>query len=151
MNNTNHIDWCQELDVWIKLTELPEEKKALAIFSSLSDKAKKVALQLEIKDLKVRGGVTKLKEKLDKAFSKDKKQATYQAYEKFERFKRSNKMSLADNTMAFEELLYCLEKYEIKIPPVVVAYRYLLIMQTLQKSKVPLLGPPYQTMPMAIW
>ena len=151
MNNTNHIDWCQELDVWIKLTELPEEKKALAIFSSLSDKAKKVALQLEIKDLKVRGGVTKLKEKLDKAFSKDKKQATYQAYEKFERFKRSNKMSLADNTMAFGELLYCLEKYEIKIPPVVVAYRYLLIMQTLQKSKVPLLGPPYQTMPMAIW
>ena len=151
MNNTNHIDWCQELDVWIKLTELPEEKKALAIFSSLSDKAKKVALQLEIKDLKVRGGVTKLKEKLDKAFSKDKKQATYQAYEKFERFKRSNKMSLADNTMAFEELLYCLEKYEIKIPPVVVAYRYLLIMQTLQKSKVPLLGPPYQTMPMTIW
>ena len=110
MNNTNHIDWCQELDVWIKLTELPEEKKALAIFSSLSDKAKKVALQLEIKDLKVTGGVTKLKEKLDKAFSKDKKQATYQAYEKFERFKRSNKMSLADNTMAFEELLYCLEK-----------------------------------------
>ena len=60
-------------------------------------------------------------------------------------------MSLADNTIAFEELLYCLEKYEIKIPPVVVAYRYLLIMQTLQKSKVPLLGPPYQTMPMAIW
>ena len=60
-------------------------------------------------------------------------------------------MSLADNTMAFEELLYCLEKYEIKIPPVVVAYGYLLIMQTLQKSKVPLLGPPYQTMPMTIW
>ena len=54
------------------MTELPEEKKALAIFSSLRGKAKKAALQLEIKDLKVRGRVTKLKEKLVKGFSKDK-------------------------------------------------------------------------------
>ena len=53
----NYIDWCKELDFWVELTELPEEKKALAIFSSLRGKAKKVALQLEIKDLKVRGGV----------------------------------------------------------------------------------------------
>ena len=64
-DNTNYIDWCKELDVQVELTELHEEKKALAIFSSLRGKAKKVALQLEIKDLKVRG-VTKLK---DKAFS----------------------------------------------------------------------------------
>ena len=34
-------------------------------------------------------------------------------------------MSLADYTIEFEELLYCLEKYEIKLPPVVVAYWYL--------------------------
>ena len=147
----NYIDWCKELDFWVELTELPEEKKALAIFSSLRGKAKKVALQLEIKDLKVRGGVTKLKEKLDKAFSKDKKKAKYEAFEKFERFKRSNEMSFADNTMEFEELRYYLEKYEIKLPSVVVAYRYLSTVQTLQKSKVPLLGPPYQTIPMTIW
>ena len=67
------------VNVQVELTELPEEKKALAIFSSLRGKAKKVALQVEIKDLKVRGGVIKLKEKLDKAFSKDKKKATYDA------------------------------------------------------------------------
>ena len=50
-DNTNYIDWCKELDVWVKLTRLPEEKKALAIFLSLRGKAKKAALQLEIKDL----------------------------------------------------------------------------------------------------
>ena len=71
-DNTNYIDWCKKLNVWVELTELPEEKKALAIFSSLRGKAKKAALQLEIKDLKVRGRVTKLKEKLVKGFSKDK-------------------------------------------------------------------------------
>ena len=107
------------------MRELSEEKKALAIFLSFRGKAKKAALQLEIKDLMVRGGVTKLKEKLDKAFSKDKKKATYDAYEKYERFKRSNEMSLADYTIEFEELLYCLEKYEMKLSPVIVAYRYL--------------------------
>ena len=37
-DNTNSIDWCKELDVWVELTELPEEKKALAIFSSLPSK-----------------------------------------------------------------------------------------------------------------
>ena len=62
-NNTNYIDWCKQLDVWVELTELREEKKALAIFSSLRGKAKKAALQLETKDLKVRG-VTKLKVKV---------------------------------------------------------------------------------------
>ena len=34
-------------------------------------------------------------------------------------------MSLADYTIEFEELLYCLEKYEMKLSPVIVAYRYL--------------------------
>ena len=85
-DNTNYIDWWKELDVWVELTELPEEKKALAIFSSLKRKPEKIALQLKIKDLEVRGGVTKLKEKLYKAFSKDKKKATYDAYENFEDF-----------------------------------------------------------------
>ena len=83
-DNTNYIDWCKELDLWVEWTELPEEKKTLAIFLSIRGKAKKAALQLEIKDLKVKGGVTKLKEKLDEAVSKDKKKATYDAYEKFE-------------------------------------------------------------------
>ena len=100
-DNRNGIDWCKELDVSIALRELPEEKKALAIFLSLRGKAKKAALQLEIKDLKVRRGVTKSKEKLDKAFSKDKKKATYDADEIFEIFKRSNEMSLAEYTIEF--------------------------------------------------
>ena len=34
-------------------------------------------------------------------------------------------MPLADYTIEFEELLYCLETYEIKLPPVVLGYRYL--------------------------
>lgn len=38
----------------------------------LRGKAKKAALKLEIKDLKLKGGVVKLKEKLDKVFSKEK-------------------------------------------------------------------------------
>ena len=114
-DKTNYIDWCRELDVWVELTELIEEKKALAIFSSLKGKPEKTTLQLKIKDLKVRGGVTKLKEKLDKAFSKDKKKATCDAYENFERFfKRSNEMSSADYTIEFEELFCCQEKYFIE-------------------------------------
>ena len=36
-------------------------EKALTIFSSLRGKAKKAALQLEIKDPKIRAGVIKLK------------------------------------------------------------------------------------------
>ena len=57
----HNIDWCKELGVWVELTELLEEKKALKIFSSLRGKAKKAALQLEIKDPKIRAGVIKLK------------------------------------------------------------------------------------------
>ena len=77
-DRTNYIDWCKELDVWVELSEPLEEKKAVAIFSSLRGKTKKR------KYLKVKVGVVKLKEKLDKAFSKYKKKATYDDYEKFE-------------------------------------------------------------------
>ena len=34
-------------------------------------------------------------------------------------------MSLADYTIEFEELLYCLKEYEIKLLPVALPYRYL--------------------------
>ena len=34
-DSTNYTDWCNELDVWIELKELAEEKKALLIFSYL--------------------------------------------------------------------------------------------------------------------
>ena len=34
-------------------------------------------------------------------------------------------MSLPDYTIELEELLCCLEKYEIKLPPVVLVYQYL--------------------------
>ena len=57
----------------------------------------------ELKDLKVRGGIVKLKQKLDKAFSRDKKKATYDACEKY--LKDPNEMSSADYTIEFEELL----------------------------------------------
>ena len=61
-DGTIYIDWCKELDVWVELTERTEEKKALAIFSSFRSKAKKVVLQLKMKDLKVSKEVVKLKE-----------------------------------------------------------------------------------------
>ena len=76
-DRTNYIDWCKELDVWVELSEPLEEKKAVTIFSSLRGKTKKR------KYLKVKVGVVKLKEKSGKAFSKDKKKATYDDYEKF--------------------------------------------------------------------
>ena len=59
-------------------------------------------------------------------------------------------MSLADYTIEFEELLYCLERYEIKLLSVVLAYRYL---NSANFTEVlsSLLGPTYQIIPMAIW
>ena len=87
------------------MTELPEEKKALATLSSLRAKLRKSVVQLETIDLKVRGGIIKLIGKLDKAFSKDKKKTTYDDYEKFGRSKHSNEMPLnvADYTRESEE------------------------------------------------
>ena len=59
-------------------------------------------------------------------------------------------MPLAEYTIEFEELIYCLQKYEIKLPPVVVHINISTV-QTLKKSNIPLLGTPYQTIPMTIW
>ena len=65
------------------MTEPREEKKAVAIFSSLIGKTEKAALQLERKYQKVKVGVAKLTEKLDKTFRKVEKKATCDAYEEF--------------------------------------------------------------------
>ena len=59
-------------------------------------------------------------------------------------------MSLADYTIEFEELLYCLEKYEIKLLSVVLAYRYL-NSANFTEVQSSLLGPTCQIIPMAIW
>ena len=41
-DSTIYIDWCKELDVSVELTKLTEEKKALAILSSLIGKPKQL-------------------------------------------------------------------------------------------------------------
>ena len=58
-DSPNYIDWCKELDVWVELTQLAENKTVLAIFSTMRGKARKTALQLKIKYLMVKVGVLK--------------------------------------------------------------------------------------------
>ena len=56
-DKTHYQDWKKEVEVWEELTDLTNEKKALAVFASLEGKAKKTALQLEIKDLNGANGM----------------------------------------------------------------------------------------------
>ena len=120
-----YVDWLKELEVWEELTDLPDEKKALAVFAALQGKTKKAALQMEIKELKDKNGIKKITTKLSALFLKDIKHATYDAYEKFEKFQRDKNMSIQEYTIEFEDLHYNLSKYKIVLPEAVLVYRYL--------------------------
>ena len=91
-----------ELD--FQLTTLEVKKQALAIFLTLSGKAKEAALELKLDVINADDRVKKLLEKLDSLYLKESHQTAYQAYDTFEKFQRGQTMTVQENIIEFEQL-----------------------------------------------
>ena len=81
----NYSKWRKEIDIWARITDIPDKKQALATTLSLNGSARDVTLQLEYGQIEVDGGLKVLLDHLDKSSLRT--NADDEAYERFIEFK----------------------------------------------------------------
>ena len=122
---TLYVNWKKEIRIWEAFTSLPEEKRAPAIFMTLSGEAKEAVLNMNIEALTDKTGIKNLIEELDKMYLKDESSQAYEAYETFEKFVRPSGMSISDYVIKFEQLYFKAKSFNMEILDGVLAYRLL--------------------------
>ena len=81
-----YVKWKKEIKIWEVFTSVPEEKRAPAIFMTLTGEAREAILNMDIEKLTEKAGVNNLMAELDKMYLKDESLQAYEAYETFEQF-----------------------------------------------------------------
>ena len=117
-------NWKKEISIWQRFTTLSPRKQALAIFLSLTGKAREAVLELDIDTLNTDDGVDRVLEQLDKLYLKDKLQLAYQAYDNFRKFKRPSEMPIADFVIEFDRLYNRAKAYKMELPDGILAYEF---------------------------
>ena len=87
-NESEYENWKRDISIWCELTELAEEKRALAIHLSLTGRARTASSEIELQVLKSKDGVKSILEKLDSLFLPDKGRRQFAAFHNLYSFRR---------------------------------------------------------------
>ena len=123
--SSSYNAWLKEIEIWQAFTDLDPNKQGPAIFLSLEGRAREAVLELQVKQIIDKDGVSKIINKLDELYLKDKTQSAYEAYDAFESFKRPDEMSIDEYINEFERLKSKTESYGSSLSSDVLAYRVL--------------------------
>ena len=119
-------EWMRDVKIWQHVTDLDKKKQGPVLYRSLEGQAKKACSNLAIEELCGDEGVNLLTNKLKELFAKDEDQLTFEAIKKFENFRRTTSMTVKDYLAEFERLKDGIEKYDVNMPDVYMAYKLLL-------------------------
>ena len=92
----------KDITIWCELTDLPEEKRALAIHRSLSGRARATSSEISVEDLKKNRGVQTLLKKLDTLFLSDKGRRQFAAFHSLYNLRRGSGVSISEFVSEFE-------------------------------------------------
>ena len=90
-NDSEYENWKRDISIWCELTDLAEDKRALAIHLSLSGRARIASSEIELAVLKSENGVKCRIEKLDSLFLPDKGRRQFAAFHNLYNFRRNNR------------------------------------------------------------
>ena len=122
----DYNDWKLDLELWQEFTSLERKKHGTALLLELKPgKVKDTVRSLGKAVLVAENAISQITTQLDKIYKEDAAQISYRVYSKFERYCRPEQMTLQSYISEFEKLLADLKKQEIKLPPEVLAYRFL--------------------------
>ena len=79
--SSSYNAWLKEIEIWQAFTDLDPNKQGPAIFLSLEGRAREAVLELQVKQISDKDGVSKIINKLDELYLKDKTQSAYEAYD----------------------------------------------------------------------
>lgn len=120
----------QELYAWREITNLAKEKQAIAIALSLPENdpkniREKVFDEISLADLKKDTGMDTLITFLDTILLKEDLADCFERYEHFEEVKREEGQSINDFIEEYDMRRKRIEKKDIKLPQVVLAFKFL--------------------------
>ena len=126
VKDVDNIDSClHNLQIWKCVADLEKKQQEPVIYLSLPDKIRNSSRDVTLSELNKDDSLNLLIHKLQKVYVKDNKASAYLAYEKFESFQRPTDMNIIDYLHKFERLYYDIQRYEMTLPPGVLAYRVL--------------------------
>lgn len=113
----SYSSWKHQLAAWQLLTDVKEEKQALAVYlQGLEGRFKEVVSKLEIAELNKKDGVAKIVTLLDRYCQSQVSQRQYRIYEKVHSFRRSREENLNEALIRFESLVMDMDSLDMKLP-----------------------------------
>lgn len=124
-NELHYETWKRDIAIWCELTDLPEEKRALAIHLSLSGRARTASSEIPVEDLKKNSGVQTLLKKLDTLFLPDKGRRQFAAFHSLYNLRRGSGVSISEFVSEFEHTYFKFSQEDMKLPDAVMAFMLL--------------------------
>ena len=112
--------WKSETEVWEMLTDLPKEKRGLAVALSLCGRRREAPAVLGSET-----GLTQLLTKLETVFAKDTVDLAFESYCAFENLQRLENQTVAEYIQNFERCYNRVEQNKMKLPIDVLACKLL--------------------------
>ena len=119
----NYEQWKEDVLMWKEITDLDEEKQALAVHLMLKGQAKEVANQVSTEDKKKKDGLQKLLDKLDEAFLKEPERRKFMAYQEFEECLRKEGVAICEFMREFDTKYFRMKAKGMVLPDEVLAFR----------------------------
>ena len=125
-SNGNYSAWKHQIEAWELLTDIPEEKRALAVYlQGLEGDYKDVVSKIELADLNKKGGVKVIIELLNRYCDSQKSHKQYEVYERVHDFRRGRGENLQTALLRFESLVMDMGSLDMKLPTPVLAFHVL--------------------------
>ena len=123
-NETEYENWKRDINIWWELTDLAEDKRALAIHLSLTGRARTASSEIELAVLKSEHGVKRLIEKLDSLVLPDKGRRQFTAFHNLYDLRR-NMENIHEYVSKFEHKYFRFTQEGMTLPDSVMAFMLL--------------------------
>ena len=124
-NESGYENWKRDVNIWCKLTELGEEKRALALHLSLSGRARAASSEIDVDELEKKTGVKTILDKLDELFLPEKGRRQFNAFNNLYNMRRSDDVSVGNFISEFEHVYFRFQNEGMKLPDPVMAFMLL--------------------------
>ena len=126
-DEANYETWKRDVSIWSELKVVAVGKQALAVYLSLTGRAKNAAQQVDFDVLKAEDGtgLTALLEKLDSLFLPEQGRRQFTAFHDFYNLRRKDDTKITDFVGEFEFLYYRFKTAEMTLPDAVLAFMLL--------------------------
>ena len=125
--NDDYEMWRRNVEIWSELTDIPVEKKALAVHMVLKGRAQMASSEISIADLKEKNGVglKKLLEKLDGLYLHEVGRRQFSYFRDLYRLKRESSVGIDEFVSTFEHAYFKLSSKNVTLPGAVLSFMLL--------------------------